>query len=322
MTVRCPQCGREYGIEEARIPGGGTMARCNGCGHRFKVDPPQGREEMTCPKCGARQALGEECIQCGVVFLKIRDHMDPAMTEGLLEEAGSSEGMEASAPIQAGPSHIGPQAGHGDEPAFSIGSAIKFGWARAREHVVFFIGFLIAGSLLVLLPDTMADLADERAPVVTRVLFRAVAIVFETAVTMGFIKVSLSVHDGERPQLANLLDGMPFFFRYFFASLFYALIVLCGLILLVVPGIIWSIKFCFYGYFLVDRRQGPVEALKSSAGITSGHKMDIFLLGLALLALNALGALALLMGLFITVPLSMVAIAYTFRKLAALRGAA
>ncbi len=317
MTVKCPQCGREYGIEEARIPGDGVTARCSGCGHRFKVDPPRGREEMTCPKCGTRQARGEECIQCGVVFVKIRDHMDPAMTAGVREGAGGAEGMMPIAPIQAGPSKTGLRYGHGDEPPFSIGSAVKFGWARAREHMVFFIGFLIVGSLLVLLPDTMADLADERAPVVTRVLFRAVAIVFETVVTMGFIKVSLSVHDGERPQLSNLLDGLPFFFRYFFASLFYALIVLCGLVLFVVPGIIWSIKFCFYGYFVVDRGQGPIQALKSSAGITSGYKMDIFLLGLALLAVNALGVLALLMGLFVTVPLSMVAIAYTFRRLAA-----
>lgn len=322
MTVKCPQCGREYGIEGARIPGGGAMARCNGCGHRFRVEPPQGREEMTCPKCGTRQALGEECIQCGVVFVKVREQTDPAMAAGLLEDAAMREGMVDHAPIQAGPSRDEVSTGHGDEAGFSIGSALKFGWVRAREYLGFFIGFLIVGSILVLVPDYMADLADERAPLITRILFRAVAIVFETAVTMGFIKVSLSVHDGEKPQLVNLLDGLPFFFRYFFSSLLYALIVLCGIVLLVVPGIIWSIKFCFYGYFVVDRGQGPVQALKSSAGITAGFKMDIFLLGVALVAVNALGVLALLVGLFVTIPLSMVAFAYTFRRLTALRGTA
>lgn len=265
-----------------------------------------------------RQVPGEECIQCGVVFVKIGDQAGPAVPAGLLGDTGGGEGPVVPAPAQVGPSRTGVSTGHGDEAPFSIGSALRFGWAGAWGHLGFFIGFLIAGSILVLLPDSMADLADERAPLVTRVLFRAVAIVFQTAVTMGFIKVSLSVHDGEKPQLANLLDGLPFFFKYFFSSLLYALIVLCGLILLVVPGIIWSTKFVFYGYFLVDKGQGPVQALKSSAGITADFKMDIFLLGVALLAVNALGALALLVGLFVTIPLSMVAVAYTFRRLTAL----
>lgn len=321
MIAKCPNCQREYSIDEARIPGEGATARCNGCGHRFRVEPPPGREEMACPKCGTRQAPGPECIRCGVVFGKITDQADAALLAGALHDAGGREGTRDPGPIQAGATVDVVPPGHADGAGFSIGSAVKFGWAKAWEHLGFFIGFLILGGLLVLLPGFMADLADKHAPAVTRFLFRTVAIVFEAAVTMGFIQASLKVHDGDKPQLSNLLDCLPLFFKYFFSTLLYGLIVLGGIILLVVPGIIWSIKYSFYGYFIVDQGQGPLEALKSSARITSGAKMDIFLLGLALLAVNALGALALLVGLFVTIPLSIVAFAYTFRRLTALRGA-
>ena len=94
----------------------------------------------------------------------------------------------------------------------------------------------------------------------------------------------------------------------------YNLIVL-GIILLIILGIILAIKFQFFGYFIVDKGDGPIEALKKSSAITTGAKWNLFLLYLLLLLINLLGAIFLLIGLFVTIPTTMVAIAFVYRKL-------
>lgn len=321
MIVRCPECGRGYRIEDSRIPAGGTVAGCNGCGRRFKVEPNQPGEDFSCPKCGTRQPPGDECVRCGVIFKKLPPWQGPG--EPSADRSSDGPGM---LPLEMPPPSstvVGvAERSHGHEPGgvihdsrFSPWGAMRFGWERTREHLVFFAGFLVLGLILIALPGILADVAEERAPVITAILFRIVALVLEFTVTMGFIKVSLRVHDGVEPEISNLLDCLPLFFRYFFASVLYALIVLAGILLLIVPGVIWGIKYMFYGYFIVDDGRGPLDAIKSSAAITRGAKPDLFLLCLAVAGINLLGLLALGVGLFITIPVSLAASAYVFRNL-------
>lgn len=321
MIIRCPQCGREYRIEDSRIPAGGTVARCNGCGRRFKVDPPQPGEGFTCPKCGTRQPPGDECLRCGVIFGKLPSWQGPGESSpGLSSDSPEKTSSESSpsSPILVsfGERAQGHEAGgFMHDSRFSLGSAIRFGWDRTRENLGFFIGFLILGLILIALPGVLADVAEERAPAVTVILFRIVAVVLESTVTMGFIKVALMVHDGVKPEISNLLDCLPLFFRYFFASVLYGLIVVLGILLLVIPGVIWGIKYMFYGYFIVDEGRGPWDAIKASGAITRGAKLDLFLLWLVLAGINLLGLLALGVGLLVTIPLSLAASAYVFRNL-------
>jgi len=88
-----------------------------------------------------------------------------------------------------------------------------------------------------------------------------------------------------------------------------------GTLLLIVPGIILGIKFMFFSYFIVDKNAGIIESLEKSAELTKGSKTNIFLLALLLWLINAAGALCLGIGLIITMPLSMTAVAYVYRKL-------
>ena len=60
---------------------------------------------------------------------------------------------------------------------------------------------------------------------------------------------------------------------------------------------------------------GPIEALKASSRATMGSKWDLFLFGLLLGLMNFAGVLLFLVGLFVTIPISMVACAYVYRRL-------
>jgi uncharacterized membrane protein len=85
---------------------------------------------------------------------------------------------------------------------------------------------------------------------------------------------------------------------------------------LIVPGIIIAMGLAFVPYLVVERGLGPVEALKESWRLTKGHKMQIFLLVLALVGINILGLMALVVGVFVTFPLTLLAFAHAYRTLA------
>jgi hypothetical protein len=56
--------------------------------------------------------------------------------------------------------------------------------------------------------------------------------------------------------------------------------------------------------------------MKESWRITKGHKWQLALLFLALLGINLLGVLALVVGVFVSVPITLIAFAHAYRTLA------
>ena len=65
--------------------------------------------------------------------------------------------------------------------------------------------------------------------------------------------------------------------------------------------------------FVIDRHDSAVEGIRSSVRAISSQAGPVFLLALALIGINILGAIALGLGLLITVPLSTIASTYAYR---------
>ena len=79
-----------------------------------------------------------------------------------------------------------------------------------------------------------------------------------------------------RSEFADLFSYFPLFFKYLSGSILYELIIVGGMILLIIPDIIWRIKFQFFSCFIVDKGVGPIEALKRSSVITKDAKWICF----------------------------------------------
>jgi uncharacterized membrane protein len=124
----------------------------------------------------------------------------------------------------------------------------------------------------------------------------------------------LKLVDGVKPEFKDLYY-ITKLFNFMLATLIKGFIVIVGLLLFIIPGIIFSIKLQYTEYFIVDKKMDAIDAIKASWEITKGVKGNLFLLGLLLGLINILGFLCLIVGLVITVPLSMVANAYVYRKL-------
>lgn len=199
---------------------------------------------------------------------------------------------------------------------FSISEAIHFGWNTMKSNLGFFIGLLIFVFLFTSLSSIIAAKATE-ANIFLGIIFHIADFSLSIIISIGLVKIALRFCDNEKGRFADLFSQYPLFPKYLVGSILYGLIVFAGTILLIIPGIIWGIQFCFYDYFIVDKGLGPIEALKRSSAITRGVKWDLFGFFLILSGINLLGALCLLIGLFVTIPTTMVALAFVYRKLMA-----
>ena len=81
------------------------------------------------------------------------------------------------------------------------------------------------------------------------------------------------------------------------------------------PGIIFALMFMFTLYFVVDREEYTLQALKESYRITYGHKWKLLLFVFAIAGINILGTLCLFVGLLVSVPVTTIATAHAYRTL-------
>lgn len=103
--------------------------------------------------------------------------------------------------------------------------------------------------------------------------------------------------------------------KSFVWSLLFALIMLGGLLLLVIPWIIFSTRFSFFAYAIVDKWYWPVDALKYSWRITKWHFWEIVWFWLYFCLINMLWFLCLIIGILWTSAMTNMAMARYYRLL-------
>jgi uncharacterized membrane protein len=134
---------------------------------------------------------------------------------------------------------------------------------------------------------------------------------------IGLIRIQLNIIDNKTAEFAQLFKSEGKFWKYFGGIILYGLIIIGGLILLIVPGIYWAIKYQFVSQLIVDKNLGPIEALKVSGKITEGYKYWLLGFGIILGLINIATIFTLLLGLIITIPVTVMAHMYVYRELSA-----
>ncbi len=197
------------------------------------------------------------------------------------------------------------------------GAMIRFGWETFKKRPWFFIGVMAVIWVVSGVFSQMSSYTDKAAgaAVVFALVGVFVGVVGQLLVKMGTISFTLKAHDA--PEAARFEDlwAPEKFWSYLIASLLVGLIVVAGIILLIVPGIIWALRFMFVPYLIIDRKLDVSAALRESSRITLGHKWQLLGLVVVLGLLNILGLLALIVGLLVTVPVTMLAVVHAYRTL-------
>ncbi len=196
--------------------------------------------------------------------------------------------------------------------SFSISEAVKYGFNFIKAN---FVTFIKLGAVLIIINiiSNMVTGLFKDNPL--SFLWTLISMVISILVQIGSIKITLELYDGKPLNFSNLYSQSNLILRYLGASILYGLMVFVGFIFFIIPGIYLAIKYQFFSYLIVDKNMGIMDSFKKSENMTQGVKMNLLLFFLALAGINILGALVFLVGLIITIPTTVMATVYVYKKL-------
>jgi uncharacterized membrane protein len=210
-----------------------------------------------------------------------------------------------------------------------IRQSIQYGWNKARLWVWAFLPAVLLQWVLDSAVTWRVDAGGNRTlqlwwhnvgpqtvgVVIMATVLTIVVYIVSEWIAMGIIHGSVKAARGEDVTAGDFFLTWENVARFILGTLLYGLIVGVGMVLLVVPGIIWGLRYSMYGHYMVTQGAGPVEALQMSAAATDGHKGELFGLCLASFGVVILGALCLGVGLVWAIPAVSIAWSTVFLRL-------
>ena len=194
---------------------------------------------------------------------------------------------------------------------FDVGSAITYGWNKFVQYI---------GQVIVIV---LIILAVQFAFIIVRGIINAtvggfigliiglalvvVGYIIGFILQMGLIRMGLLITSGQEPD-----PGIVFKFDnvgpYAVASILVGIFVFIGFFALCIGALIVAFFTVFYGFYVLDQNQAPMESIISSFNLVKDHIGELLLFLLVVIILN-----------FITCGLAsgvtQIATAYAYRKL-------
>jgi uncharacterized membrane protein len=195
-----------------------------------------------------------------------------------------------------------------------VGDAVSYGWSVYWRNV----GTLVVIALVIfgieLAVSVVGGAIGGGGGI--QALVQIVGLLIGLLLTLGWMRVSVELTRGVKPQVNDLFKAQGYG-PFILASILFYVGFVVGLILLVVPGIIFAVVYGFYGFVIAERGDGVTvtEALKRSADITRGHRWQLVGLAIIVFLINVVGFLACGIGLIFTSGISILAWAYAYRTL-------
>jgi hypothetical protein len=132
---------------------------------------------------------------------------------------------------------------------------------------------------------------------------------------VGAHAMALKSVGGEIPRVGDLFTSLARGPAYLLALVIYCLVVSCGLVLLILPGIYLAVRYCLFAQIITDTSTSALPALQRAAALAAGNWWDLGALFLIAFLLNVGGVALLGMGLIASFPVSLLAIAGFYRSL-------
>ena len=199
------------------------------------------------------------------------------------------------------------------DTAFSIEEALRFGWQKTKEHsLVLFQVLLTLFSLHVVQAIVDKSLANTALGGLASIAIGVAYIILGT----GFLVITLKIAKGETPVYRDIVPDLKLVLMVFLASLLVGVLVFAGLILLVIPGIYFALRFSMVRYAVIEGA-GVMESFERSTKLTDGQKWQLLGFFVVILIANVIGAILLVVGLLVTIPVTTIGLAHVYLKLKA-----
>ena len=191
------------------------------------------------------------------------------------------------------------------ERIVETGKAIGYGWKSVKKDFWYFVGI----ALVVCVIEGIGSGGKGREA------WGLLGIFLTAWMTCGYTKISLEYYNSKKTEFADLFTQLKYFWRVLGATLLIGLIVAAGLILLIVPGIYWGLKYIFTINLIIDKDLGIREAMTESSKMTKNIKLPLFGFCLTILGVMILGAICLGVGILVAMPVVWLASIYLYKRL-------
>lgn len=230
------------------------------------------------------------------------------------------------------PAYGGPAPQYGTQPsgAFRVGEALSFGWDRFKGNWLFWVLFVLLTFVVGAIfnsgsvgdiqeqinassdPEAMQELANSMSGG-SSLLQLIGSLVLGVLQALG-INAALREVSGQKATWGTLFKannyGMIILAALLLMVASFVGVLLCGI------GLIAVAIFAVFTYHnVLDKGMNAWAAFTSSFSLVGKNFGAVFLLELALLGINIVGAILCGLGLFVTIPLSVLAIAFAYRRI-------
>ena len=246
-------------------------------------------------------------------------------------------------PASAAP--VPPPAAHAANPVdgpWSVGNAFSYGWAKFQQYlgpiliamlILFLIGFVISiiwffivGAIgAALTSDPSVTINPETGVISTTggtsfflslILGALGFLVYYTV--FGFIqaavtRAALAITEGRKIESSTILSTDKLG-KIIVAAILVAIATSIGYLFCGIGALIVSFFLAFTFFFVIDKDEEPVQAIKSSFALVKDNLGDLVLFYLASVLAYFVGSLLCGIGLLVAVPVVIIATAYTYKK--------
>ncbi|CAN5415917.1 hypothetical protein BH10ACT3_BH10ACT3_05160 [soil metagenome] len=203
-------------------------------------------------------------------------------------------------------------------PRRDVGSAVGYGWKKFTENVGPFILLMLAvfvvSLVLSLIRQVVTPDSGGYGAVIIGLVLSAIVYIITSIVQAGVWRAGLGVTKGTTPSVAQLTETdniVP----YILTSILVGIGLIIGLVLCIIPGIIWLLFTAYAPIIALDKGVGAVDAIKTSITMVKDNFGQVFVILLVAGIIWVVGYVLCCVGLLVTAPVALVTIVYSYRAL-------
>ena len=182
-----------------------------------------------------------------------------------------------------------------------VGSSYSNGWGKLWKYFLelflIFIIYAIVSSPSWTLEQTTDGVSAGDA--FLSIIFFAYGLLLVGPIGYGVAFANLKAARGDKLEITDMFAAFKNYWNAVLANLLVGAIIVLGLVLLIIPGIIFACKLAFTPYLVLDRKMEVTEAVKESWRMTNGHAWKVFLIGLLAIPISIAGLICFGVGIIV-----------------------
>ncbi len=126
---------------------------------------------------------------------------------------------------------------------------------------------------------------------------------------LGAFSMCLKIVRGQPAEIGDLFSQVGKLVPAIILGLIHSFVGQIAFWFCIIPSIIWAVMTCLSQLYLLDKDLDPIAAIQASMAATSGHRLNLFLLGLVFFLLSVAGTFTCGLAWLVLVPMSGLALA-------------